>query len=494
MVLSIRVHPALLSADSVSDEATPEPRACLVHPRLALALLDYRSDSDSDDGNDDIDCAADEDTCLWWDDWPPDFDGTGLFQRLEEMEAAETGDGDARDAPALPIFRFDVREVLNEVEAVVGNRVVDIPNVGKGANYFGMHLRLADDRNILARLARVDVNRLEYDDSGRMDELIAQQIADVQFEGAVYDLLRNHPDVVAAKLLHARPPEYKPELIRSSRDVRGRALFVFERMEGSNTVWPDLVEQRADLLKQCARIRASLFLLSIPDDFLRTWITRRPHFPAKHLPASLEITPTRDFALSLMLAKVEECIPDEGEQLPDAASWNSEPQIVSTRAVHTKSLLRRLIPLCLPQGDELYRLVLEHGDFGLHNMSIREDTAAVTSVYDWDSHILPALLSNPQLAIYVDLQLDDDCNPVISRAWNGITEEQRAEQMEYSRLYYQALDACQPRYLPVLRAGKDARHIWAALVSWASSEEDHEIYFCRLGEWANERLLGIGAL
>lgn len=58
----------------------------------------------------------------WWDDWPADFDGTGLFQSLE------------REDP--PIFRFDVRNILEEVEEHLGSKVVDIPKVGKGSNYF----------------------------------------------------------------------------------------------------------------------------------------------------------------------------------------------------------------------------------------------------------------------------------------------------------------------------------------------------------------------
>jgi hypothetical protein len=62
------------------------------------------------------------DSSCAWDDWPHDFDGTGLFESLD------------RDEP--PIFRFDVRAVLDEVEEHVGSKVVDIPKVGKGSNYF----------------------------------------------------------------------------------------------------------------------------------------------------------------------------------------------------------------------------------------------------------------------------------------------------------------------------------------------------------------------
>ncbi len=58
----------------------------------------------------------------------------------------------------------------------------------------------------------------------------------------------------------------------------------------------------------------------------------------------------------------------------------------------------RIMP---PRGHEaaLYRLVLDHGDFGIHNMSIATDAGGrphITSLYDWETGcILPALLSDP---------------------------------------------------------------------------------------------------
>lgn len=51
----------------------------------------------------------------------------------------------------------------------------------------------------------------------------------------------------------------------------------------------------------------------------------------------------------------------------------------------------------------LYRLVLEHGDFGIHNTSISRDADGdplVTSLYDWETAcIVPVLLSDPLVAL-----------------------------------------------------------------------------------------------
>ena len=61
----------------------------------------------------------------------------------------------------------------------------------------------------------------------------------------------------------------------------------------------------------------------------------------------------------------------------------------------------------------LYRLVLEHDDFGIHNTSITKDVngkSLVTSLYDWETVcIVPTLLSDPLVAAGpVDLITGED--------------------------------------------------------------------------------------
>ena len=65
----------------------------------------------------------------------------------------------------------------------------------------------------------------------------------------------------------------------------------------------------------------------------------------------------------------------------------------------------------------LYRLVLEHGGFGIHNMSITVDTAGqpqIMSFYDWETgNIVPAILANPEIALWIDFVIDEDGAPSI---------------------------------------------------------------------------------
>jgi hypothetical protein len=66
------------------------------------------------------------------------------------------------------------------------------------------------------------------------------------------------------------------------------------------------------------------------------------------------------------------------------------------------------------------------------------DAPAVTSLYDWETgHIVPAILSDPQMAVYVDLELDLEGEPAISRVWEGIGEEERQECGRCAEYYFQ---------------------------------------------------------
>jgi hypothetical protein len=237
----------------------------------------------------------------------------------------------------------------------------------------------------------------------------------------------------------------------------------------------------------------------LPTDFVASWLPRRPP-SAKSIP--VDITPTREFALGFLGAKIEEVIPDEGGFI----GWDEDCNVVGPRALRAKELLLQLLPCILPpESDEgtFYRLVLEHGDFGIHNMTIT-DTPTVTSLYDWETgHIVPAILSDPQMAVYVDLELDGDGQPTISRLWEGITDEDRQDCLRCAEYYFQVCRASYmmgytklkeakvlgeqaPQYIEAIKAGKDVRHIWFALKSWRG--DDPEQYFGTLASWAEERL------
>ncbi|KAJ7226250.1 hypothetical protein B0H12DRAFT_1193299 [Mycena haematopus] len=418
-----------------------------------------------------------------WDDWPMDFDGTGLF---ESISCADE-----------PIFRFDVRRVLDEVEEHLDSVVVDIPRVGKGSNYFvrfpdGMHLRLANGMDILVRLARCDVNSLRLN-AEEISELVQQQVSEVAFEAEIYRLLRPQRQIMTPSLLYCRGPTYKAHTLHALSphrlpppDILGRAFFLFEKTPGVNNVWPDDADKRFSILKQCARIRAALFSFILPVDFVESWLNRRSPGAKSIL---VGITPTREFAIAFLAAKIDETIPDKGGFI----GWEEDRCVVGPVALKAKQSLLRLLPWVMPPETKqdqsiFYRLVLEHGDFGIHNMTITDtETPTVTSLYDWEmGHIVPAILSSPEIAVYVDLELDLQGQPMISRVCEGIGEQDRRDYMTCAEHYFQSLNKLAPEYMNVIRAGRDARRIWFTLNSWR--RDDPEQYFGTLGSWAEDRL------
>lgn len=105
--------------------------------------------------------------------------------------------------------------------------------------------------------------------------------------------------------------------------------------------------------------------------------------------------------------------------------WEDDHNTVGPVAAAAKQSLLRLIPYIMPTGntgDEeslLYRFVIDHGDFGVHNISIAMDAnnqPLVTALYDWETGcIVPAILSDPLMAVTVDLVTDEDAKPALTR-------------------------------------------------------------------------------
>lgn len=173
-------------------------------------------------------------------------------------------------------------------------------------------------------------------------------------------------------------------------------------------------------------------------------------------------------------------------------------EVVGPRAAATKQSLLRLIPHIMPaDSDEnsLYRLVLDHGDFGVHNMSVTMDANGqpiVTSLYDWETGcIVPAILSDPEMAVTVDLVTDEHADPAITRLGDDYTPDNYAEYMTWAKQYFQVLFDNAPDYKRAIQAGRDARHIWFALRDWKGLE-DSEKYFGKLGAWAEVRIKELG--
>lgn len=108
------------------------------------------------------------------------------------------------------------------------------------------------------------------------------------------------------------------------------------------------------------------------------------------MPANIPVpvSGTREFCIAMFKAKVEALIKNEG----DIIGWEVDQQHVGTKALAARASLLRLIDVILPDDDdELYRLVLQHDDFGIHNMSVFVDEdghLTITSVYDWETDAL----------------------------------------------------------------------------------------------------------
>lgn len=100
----------------------------------------------------------------------------------------------------------------------------------------GFHIKTSNGLDMVARLARGDVNMPEF-----VGFPIEEQELEVIFEAAVYDLLRTESDIRASHLLYHRVPVLHPgPKLSIPRDLAGRRLFLFEKAEGVNNVWDEL--------------------------------------------------------------------------------------------------------------------------------------------------------------------------------------------------------------------------------------------------------------
>jgi hypothetical protein len=123
--------------------------------------------------------------------------------------------------------------------------------------------------------------------------------------------------------------------------------------------------------------------------------------------------------------------------------WEDDNATVSPVAVAAKQSLLQLIPHIIPLDDNgkgLYRLVLEQGDFGIHNMSITKDANGlplVTSVYDWETAcIVPAMLSDPLMRLTVDLVTDEDATPSLTWVYDDATPTDLEEYTRWAEKYF----------------------------------------------------------
>ncbi|TVY69035.1 hypothetical protein LSUE1_G007357 [Lachnellula suecica] len=355
----------------------------------------------------------------------------------------------------------------------------------------GFHIQSSNRPDVVARLANGDVNMPHF--SGFS---IERQVEEVTFEAAAYELLRSEQNILASKLLYHRAPvQHSGPKLATPQDILGRRLFVLERTEGDNNVWRGLSpEHKASLITQAAQIRTSLFNYTPPSTFTSTWFLPRV-FQQRPDSLSVPVAPTREFCIALFESKIEATIKNIG----DVIGFEDDEEFVGPRAFAAKQSLLRLIPHIFPtDGNQaaLYRLVLDHGDFGIHNMSITTEEKGhfvITSLYDWETGcIVPAILSDPMMIVTVDIRTDGNANAVITRVKENATSEDKAAHALWAKQYLDALFRHAPGYRSAIQAGKDARHIWFAMRDLR--DEDPEEFYGGLGDWAEIRLkeLGLG--
>ncbi|KAJ3457056.1 hypothetical protein MRS44_014197 [Fusarium solani] len=166
------------------------------------------------------------------DEWPQMLDGS-QWDGLNLLDLLSRG-----QSPFGPIL--DANLLLQEVKDKLSAEVIDIPRVHTGANNYGFHLKLSDQRHVLARLGRADVNVPHYD--GFSLHWLHQQI---DFEVATNSLLQNTPGVPTDRLLYHRHPLLHAGIKRGMpKDISGRRLMIFEMAQGQCRLWSDLDQQQ----------------------------------------------------------------------------------------------------------------------------------------------------------------------------------------------------------------------------------------------------------
>ncbi|KAK0643284.1 3-hydroxybutyryl-CoA dehydratase [Cercophora newfieldiana] len=413
----------------------------------------------------------------WRDDWPsmPDADGKP-YDGMNLMQLTLNG-----KSPFAGVW--DVRQLIREIEDKLNTRVADIPFVDKGSNNYGFHLQTSDSRELVARLARGDVNMPGFDGFP-----IEVQASEARFETAVYNLLQSEPLIQSSRLLYSRVPVQHPgPKFTIPQDLSGRRLFVFEKSEGATNVWTQLSsDHKLLLLGQLASMRAALFRYNPPHDLAAEHLLERLF---EFMPPSLTmpVAPTREFWMHVLEAKIEATIRGEGEMI----GWEDDNETVGPAALAAKQSLLRAIPYLLPVDDSpeqsLYRLVIEHGDFGIHNTTTTIQASGeplVTSLFDFETAcVWPALLSDPLVAASpVDLIVDEDGRPSVTRLPAEATQADLETYAGWANHYVQRLYHEAPGYEAAVRAGKDFRKLWFALRDWRGGNSEE--FFSALGMWA----------
>ena len=140
------------------------------------------------------------------------------------------------------------------------------------------------------------------------------------------------------------------------------------------------------LLDQLADIRTALFDFVVPDELAQMFLHDRL-FNFKPPKLTAPVAPTRVFWMHVLATKIEATIGNPGDMI----GWEDDEETVGPAASSAKQSLLRVVPSILPPedaGGRLYRHVLEHGGYGVHNVSVSTSpncSPLVTSLFDWET-------------------------------------------------------------------------------------------------------------
>jgi hypothetical protein len=269
-------------------------------------------------------------------------------------------------------------------------------------------------------------------------------------------------------------------------------------------------------------MRAALFNFEVPRDLAGFWFWNR--LPALQPAATKQdVAPTREFCIELFKTKLETVLRQDGDAFGEASN-------LSPAAALAKDLILEVIPRILPQGTgadakeyehKLYRFVLEHGDFGIHNMDIfegRTERPLVTGLHGWNNaHLMPAILADLNVCVQVTLTVDEDVGmPAMTDMPSTLTTEEMIHMAPWPKQYFevseeapakdppvrmdpdawarnpsadwytQPLFKMAPDYGCIIDDGRRARYLWSALHYF--DDDDPEGSWKDLGEWASEQI------
>ncbi|KAF3762250.1 hypothetical protein M406DRAFT_263472 [Cryphonectria parasitica EP155] len=241
------------------------------------------------------------------------------------------------------------------------------------------------------------------------------------------------------------------------------------------------------------QILAQLLHFQLPPSFSEDWLLPRIMFVPAALDFPHTVTPTRDFCIALLQSAVEAVFKNK------VICKTPGKDTIDPKLLAAKQSILRFIPSILPaqrhdeENLDYYRFVLQHDDYGIHNMSIwldEEGRVGITSVYDWETGcIVPLILSEIDFLIFGRYLTVDGNGEPSWRLWDPATKvepEWPAMFQTHARHYVQALKQRAPVLDSAIREGKDARHLWLALKRWRG--DDPLQFFCELGTWAEARM------